>query len=208
MTVRGASERLGLAARSVRDLIYAGRLPSQRLGRVHYLHTPDVEAERRRRLGLPVPTTQRATHRRARPGAPRGLRAVREQPPVLEDRVPRRVDTRARRERAALRAEAFDRWLRSGHHPAQPGLPFAVVTRPGDTPCGACERRIPAGRRLVDAAAADGRPFTLLCITCARRAMLSWADERRREAVAARLLARDLGAIASASDAPSAARAA
>ena len=49
------ADRLRLAPRSVRDLIYTGRLPSARLGRRHFLRIPDVEAERRRRLGLPLP---------------------------------------------------------------------------------------------------------------------------------------------------------
>ncbi|MDQ3812096.1 MAG: helix-turn-helix domain-containing protein, partial [Chloroflexota bacterium] len=53
-TVARASEILQLAPRSVRDLIYSGRLPSVRLARAHYIRAADVEAERRRRLGLPA----------------------------------------------------------------------------------------------------------------------------------------------------------
>ncbi|HEX8968016.1 MAG TPA: helix-turn-helix domain-containing protein, partial [Chloroflexota bacterium] len=52
-SVARASEVLRLAPRSVRDLIYTGRLPSQRIGRLHYIHATDLEVERRRRLGLP-----------------------------------------------------------------------------------------------------------------------------------------------------------
>src|SRR5882762_4321039 len=64
VTVAGAADRLRLAPRSVRDLIYTGRLPSARLGRRHFLRIPDVEAERRRRLGLPLPQARSATQRR------------------------------------------------------------------------------------------------------------------------------------------------
>src|SRR5438034_2048596 len=64
VTVAGAADRLRLAPRSVRDLIYIGRLPSARLGRRHILRIPDVEAERRRRLGLPLPPARTAARRR------------------------------------------------------------------------------------------------------------------------------------------------
>src|SRR5436853_595844 len=73
VTVAGAADQLRLAARSVRDLIYTGRLPSARLGRRHFLRIPDVEAERRRRLGLPLPPSHTVpTYRRVvrRPPAP------------------------------------------------------------------------------------------------------------------------------------------
>jgi hypothetical protein len=46
---------------------------------------------------------------------------------------------------------------------------------------------------MLDAAAADGRPAARLCLTCARRAVLAWSDSRRREAIAARRLAQELG---------------
>jgi hypothetical protein len=48
---------------------------------------------------------------------------------------------------------------------------------------------------MFDAQPVDGRAATRLCPTCARRAMLAWADERRREAAAARRLARELGTV-------------
>src|SRR5438477_5565248 len=65
VTVSAAAERLRLAPRSVRDLIYAGRVPSARLGRRHFLRVPDVETERRRRLGLPLPAPRRVERRNA-----------------------------------------------------------------------------------------------------------------------------------------------
>ena len=37
------------------------------------------------------------------------------------------------------------------------------------------------------------RDAARLCLTCARRAALTWSDNRRREAVAARRLAQELG---------------
>src|SRR5919201_4513282 len=74
VTVAVAADRLRLAPRSVRDLVYTGRMPSARLGRRHLLRIPDVEAERRRRLGLPLPPPRPAARRRRgtrrRPDAP------------------------------------------------------------------------------------------------------------------------------------------
>lgn len=49
LSVRAAAERLGLRPRSVRSLIERGRLRSQRLGRMHFLPTAQVEAYRRGR---------------------------------------------------------------------------------------------------------------------------------------------------------------
>ena len=49
LSVRAAAERLGLRPRSVRSLIERRRLGSQRLGRMHFLATGDVEAYRRAR---------------------------------------------------------------------------------------------------------------------------------------------------------------
>src|ERR671938_207708 len=63
VTVQGAGEVLHLAPRSVRDLIYAGRLPSVRLGRLHFVSTADLEVERRRRLGLALPRPGAACRR-------------------------------------------------------------------------------------------------------------------------------------------------
>src|SRR5439155_216717 len=64
VTVAGAADRLRLAPRSVRDLIYTGRLPSARLGRRHFLKITDIELERRRRLGLPLPQPRSVARRR------------------------------------------------------------------------------------------------------------------------------------------------
>jgi excisionase family DNA binding protein len=49
LSVQAAAERLGLRPRSVRYLIEAGRLQSQRLGRMHFLPVGQVEAYRRKR---------------------------------------------------------------------------------------------------------------------------------------------------------------
>ena len=57
LSVRAAAERLGLQPRSVRSLIERHRLGSQRLGRMHFLATGDVEAYRR---------VRRARHARRR----------------------------------------------------------------------------------------------------------------------------------------------
>jgi hypothetical protein len=196
VTVAAAADRLRLAPRSVRDLVYAGRLPSARLGRRHFLRVPDVEAERRRRLGLPLPA--------ARPAAPRRRMGRRQRDagptplvagvtPPQPGRAAGRAST-ARRERARQRADQLERWLRSGHGPVAPALPFAVVELgPEPSACDACRRPVRAGGRMVDAGAADGRPAARLCLTCARRALLAWSDSRRREAAAARRLAQELG---------------
>ncbi|MBV9580383.1 MAG: hypothetical protein JO057_17495 [Chloroflexi bacterium] len=66
-SVARASEVLHLADRSVRDLIYRGRVPSLRVGRLHYIKTSDLEQERRRRLGLPA---RRKTERAPRTATP------------------------------------------------------------------------------------------------------------------------------------------
>ena len=49
LSVRAAAERLDMQPRSVRSLIERHRLGSQRLGRMHFLATGDVEAYRRLR---------------------------------------------------------------------------------------------------------------------------------------------------------------
>src|ERR687886_1884215 len=98
VTVQGAGEALHLAPRSVRDLIYSGRLPSVRLGRLHFVSTADLELERRRRLGL-APLRPRAE----RPHRPRlASQAVRQHRPA---------DPAARARRAEERAAALQRWL-------------------------------------------------------------------------------------------------
>ena len=199
LTVAGAADRLRLAPRSVRDLIYAGRLPSARLGRRHFLKIPDVEAERRRRLGLPLPQPKPSTRRRSvlrqqgdhKPTSPRASRQLNGSLPAVH-----RVNSDARRERSAERAAQFERWLRTGNLPSTPRLPFTTIDLGTQSDeCAACRRTVRSGGGMVDADAAEGRPSARLCLTCARRALLAWADNRRREGVAARRLARDLGAV-------------
>ena len=49
-----------------------------------------------------------------------------------------------------------------------------------------------AGRRsALQLEPTDGHAAAVLCLTCGRRAVLRWADDRRRESVAARRLATD-----------------
>lgn len=50
LSVRAAAERLALQPRSVRYLIEHGRLGSQRLGRMHFLPSGQVEAYRRAKV--------------------------------------------------------------------------------------------------------------------------------------------------------------
>lgn len=196
LSVAGAADRLSLAPRSVRDLIYTGRIPSARLGRRHFLKLSDVEAERRRRLGLPLPRTRPAApHRTVRrrsetrptPRLVEGGRAV-------QPRAARAGTSEARRERARQREAALERWIRSGHGGEAPRLPFTTVALDGEpSRCDACQRPVRPGGRMMDAAENDAHPAARLCLTCARRAVLAWADHRRREAVAARRLAQELG---------------
>ena len=47
LSVQAAAERLGLQPRSVRYLIEHGRLRSERLGRMHFVPSAQVEAYRR-----------------------------------------------------------------------------------------------------------------------------------------------------------------
>jgi hypothetical protein len=196
VSVAGAAARLHLAPRSVRDLVYSGRLPSARLGRRHFLRVLDVEAERRRRLGLPLPQVKAGV--RGQPGL-RSRPSERPKPQRLaaddasQPRVAGTVRSEARHERAQQRAAEFERWLRSGHATGTPSLPFTTVDLDAETACDACRRPVRTGGRMVDAAAAEGRSAARLCLTCARRALLAWSDGRRREAVAARRLAQTLG---------------
>src|SRR6267143_3485341 len=175
-TVTHSSEVLHLAPRSVRDLIYSGRLPSLRIGRLHYVRATDLELERRRRLGLRPPSRKPRAARRTgmtsfRPSAERG-----------------HVDPVLRRERAAERAALVNQWAKR-HHLDAPDLPFAATLADGPTACQSCGRIIPAGTRAVHTAQ-DG---SHLCVTCGRRVLLDWADRRRVEAAAARRIAQDLG---------------
>ena len=47
LSVRAASEQLGLRPRSVRSLIERGRITSQRLGRIHFISQAQVDQYRR-----------------------------------------------------------------------------------------------------------------------------------------------------------------
>ena len=183
-----AAETLHLAPRSVRDLIYAGRLPSLRIGRLHYVRATDLELERRRRLGLRLPQRQRTRPRRrvARPGVATPLQPTADTRPRPERP---HVDPELRRRRAAERADIVRRWAQR-HEVTTPSLPFAAVTLAEPTTCAACGRALRAGQRALDAL----EPGQRLCVTCGRRALMDWADRRRLEAAAARRMAQDLGA--------------
>ncbi|MDQ6670293.1 MAG: helix-turn-helix domain-containing protein [Chloroflexota bacterium] len=176
-TVAHSSGVLHLAPRSVRDLIYSGRLPSLRIARLHYVRAADLESERRRRLGLRLPSRK-----------PRARRTP-TTPTVIRPRP--RTDPALRRARAAERSALVTRWAER-HHLTPPELPFAGSVAAEPTACASCGRAIRAGGRVV-------RPVqdeTQLCLTCGRRVLLDWADHRRLEAAAARRMAHDLGATA------------
>ena len=221
VTVRGAGDRLRLAPRSVRDLIYTGRLPSTRLGRRHYLRASDVDLERRRRLGLPLA----APHRAPRPARPRRASAPTlhllpdnafssEEPravtpsaarPRAGHRAPNPASAAARHARAEERGALFERWLHSGHRPDVPDLPYRVLSLAQAAACYACHRPIRTNGRMIQAEAVDGRADARLCLPCGRRTILAWSDARRREAIAARQMARDLSVAPVTTTAPAAA---
>lgn len=179
-TVARASEVLHLAPRSVRDLIYSGRVPSLRIGRLHYIRGADLEQERRRRLGLP-PTARR--NRRQPPSHPRRERST----------TPRNhsLDAALRRQRAAERAELVSRWAQR-HAVLNPRLPAHVKEVSSPIVCEVCGRTVRNGRYVELTPDADAAP-SQLCVTCGRRALLEWADQRRQEATAARHMAHSLG---------------
>lgn len=173
MNVARAGEVLHLAPRSVRDLIYAGRLPSQRVGRRHYLRASDVEQEHRRRLGKPLlrrAAVFRPTPRRLTSPSPQS-----------------HVDPEVRRQRALERNAQIASWTK--RQPAfGTSVPFNEEAAPEAFKCAVCSRLIRAGRCLRASPGGDR-----LCLGCGRRAVLEWADRRRFEASSARRLARDLG---------------
>jgi hypothetical protein len=190
--VARASEVLHLAPRSVRNLIYAGRLPSIRVGRLHYIKAADLDQERRRRLGLPLvePRPRRAGAPAARrPRAPRELTALQPALPHQDAAVVRRQRAA---ERTAERAALVRSWAQRHRIASAPELPFTVADVQQPAPCAACHRELRRGRIVVLAAEA-GRSETYLCIACGRRALLDWADLRRAEAAAARQLSQSLG---------------
>jgi len=176
MNVARAGELLHLAPRTVLDLIYTGRLSSQRVGRRHYLRAADVERERRRRLGLPTLSRAVPAARRLR------QRAVAPRP---------HANPELTRQRAVERAAQVASWARL--HPARAAnVPFMVETTPDAFACAACSCRINTGRSVR--AVPNGNR---LCLACGRRAVLDWADQRRFEAISARRFARHLGSIQS-----------
>ena len=236
-SVARAAEALHLAPRSVRDLIYAGRLPSLRIGRLHYVRASDLDLERRRRLGLPLPQPQRARRRQPRPAlarqprpaaapqpaatqhepadtqhepavAQQGSAADMQQEPAAsteKENTPQhperpRVDPELRRRRAVERVEVVRRWAQR-HEPTTPRVPFAPVTLSEATTCAACGRALRANQRALDAL----EPGQRLCLTCGRRALMVWADQRRLEAAAARRMALDLGVAPPSDQSPRAA---
>jgi hypothetical protein len=97
----------------------------------------------------------------------------------------------ARRERAAERVALRARWLRASQHRVDPGLPFDVDTIAQATNCHACGRNLAVGARVVRVVDPAGNVIQL-CRTCGRQAILTWSDQRRAEATAARQLAHDL----------------
>src|SRR5205814_7883190 len=80
------------------------RLPSVRLGRLHYIRAADLELERRRRLGLAAP--QARPRRTTRTSTT--LRPPREAPAAPRPHAP--ADPELRRQRAAERAELVKQW--------------------------------------------------------------------------------------------------
>jgi hypothetical protein len=175
-----ASQVLHLAPRSVRDLIYAGRLPSLRVGRLHYIKATDLETERRRRLGLPVAPAR----------APRAARPRRQRETVVSA-AQHRVEPEVRRQRAAERAELVKHWAQR-HRIFEPRVPAVVRSVITPVVCEACGRQLRQGR-YVELSREPGQPPATLCTACARRALLEWADLRRLEAAAARRLSESLG---------------
>jgi hypothetical protein len=179
-SVLRASEVLHLAPRSVRDLIYAGRIPSLRIGRLHYIRAADLEQERRRRLGLPLARRRRSssTARRHQPGGPREPRN-------------HSLDAALRRQRASEREELAVHWARR-HGVSQPLMPAHVREVSEPFACESCGRKLRSGRYI--AFAMDSQAPSQLCLMCGRRALLEWADLRRQESSAARQMAHSLGA--------------
>jgi len=180
-SVASAAELLHLAPRSVRDLIYTGRIPSLRVGRQHFIRAADLDLERRRRLGLPMPRRRQPSvraHRQAprRPASPRNAS----------------LDDALRRQRAAERAELVAHWAQR-HGVVHPRVPAHIrqVTTPLE--CDACRRTLRQGRYVEVTPDDPAQAASRLCVTCGRRALLEWADRRRLEAAAARQLSQSLG---------------
>jgi hypothetical protein len=176
---------LHLAKRSVRDLIYAGRLPSTRLGRLHFIKTADLDKERRRRLGLPVRQTAPRTSHRPLNRIPHAG-SLQSDPAIRRQRA-----TEGAAERATERAEMVRRWAQR-HHTPEPRVPAVVLGVTTPVTCEVCGREVRRGR-VLEMSVDNNRAAAKLCLTCARRALLDWADRRRQEAAAARRLSESLG---------------
>jgi Helix-turn-helix domain len=174
-SVAQAAEVLHLAPRSVRDLIYSGRLSSVRIGRLHFIRGTDLERERRRRLGLPLPRPRTDRH-------------------VVRPSVRAHVDPALRAQRAAERLATRVEWA-AQHRPSPHVLPFraGTVTNAGEAVvCASCHRPLPPGSAIVEQLSTGSQPQARLCVRCGRRALLAWSDQRRAEAAAARDLAQHL----------------
>ena len=200
-SVGRAGEVLHLARRSVRDLIYAGRLPSLRLGRLHYIKAADLELERRRRLGLPLLSAPRRAARPLTP-RPRRPRAAQAQPradrsegqaqlPILGDGSSVRGRSELRRQRAAERAELASRWARR-HSPSMARVPAHILVVTSPETCESCGREVRHGR-IVEFTPEMEQAAVRLCVGCGRRTLLDWADRRRQESTAGRRLSHSLG---------------
>ncbi len=72
------------------------------------------------------------------------------------------------------------------------GVPAVVSGVSTPVVCQACGRNVRQGR-ILELSLHESQPAEHLCLTCGRRALLEWADRRRREAIDARRLAQLLG---------------
>jgi len=198
-SVARASEVLHLAPRSVRGLIYAGRLPSVRLGRLHYIRAADLELERRRRLGLAAPQARPRQRHTPASTTIANTAQPRQRHAPASPRPHATADPELRRQRAEERAELVKVWAQrhAGFAPQVPaGVHEVVVGVDAPITCAACNRQVRRGR-YVELSPEPGQPAASLCTACARRALLEWADRRRQEATAARRLSQSLGQPAS-----------
>ena len=170
----------------MRDLIYAGRLPSLRVGRLHYIKAADLELERQRRLGLPLPSAPRRAARPLTP-RPRRPRAAQAQPradrsegqaqlPILGDGSVR-CGSELRRQRAAERAELASRWAHR-HSPSMACVPAHILAVTSPETCESCGREVRHGQ-FVEFTPEIEQAAVRLCVGCGRRTLLDWADRQR-----------------------------
>ncbi len=54
LTTRESAEILGISDARVRQLIYAGRLPSEKIGQMNLIKKEDLELVRERKVGRPA----------------------------------------------------------------------------------------------------------------------------------------------------------